>query len=439
MADPSTWWGTRAASRSVQPVRDPDQPVPVSASVLERVRRSARPSGSSPARPAASPAPTSRPTSARWCTRSPSGSPTGELEVRPRRGVDVADGARRARSGTGWSSARRGPRPASSSGSGPRSAGSSQWHHANPRTPGRRSRQQFRAVLDLPDGEQVRLTGYADRLELDADGSVVVVDLKTGRTKPTDKSVRDQRPARALPARRRPRRRRRARRRARRRRGRRRRAGPARAHGDGGPDAVVQSQPAQAEDGPERDGAARPAGRTAAQLLRAEQFPAVAGQHCRDCASCRSARSRAPGSVVGPVTVQQRRSTPRRPRRGDGRRLGGQRPAVGRDLGAARARGRDRRRRLRQDHADGRPGRLPRADRPGAARRGARPDLHDQGRQRAAQPDPRGAARRRRARSEVGARAARTSSSRRSRPTTPTPPACSPTTACGSATSRTPG
>ena len=34
-ADPSTWWGTRAASRSVQPVRDPDQPVPVSASVLE--------------------------------------------------------------------------------------------------------------------------------------------------------------------------------------------------------------------------------------------------------------------------------------------------------------------------------------------------------------------------------------------------------------------
>ncbi len=35
MADPSTWWGTRAATRSVQPVRDPDQPVPVSASVLE--------------------------------------------------------------------------------------------------------------------------------------------------------------------------------------------------------------------------------------------------------------------------------------------------------------------------------------------------------------------------------------------------------------------
>src|SRR5262249_14553816 len=36
-ADPSSWWGTRAASRSVQPVRDPDRPVPVSASMLEHV------------------------------------------------------------------------------------------------------------------------------------------------------------------------------------------------------------------------------------------------------------------------------------------------------------------------------------------------------------------------------------------------------------------
>jgi superfamily I DNA/RNA helicase len=34
-ADPSSWWGTRAATRSVQPVRDPDLPVPMSASALE--------------------------------------------------------------------------------------------------------------------------------------------------------------------------------------------------------------------------------------------------------------------------------------------------------------------------------------------------------------------------------------------------------------------
>jgi RecB family exonuclease len=43
----------------------------------------------------------------------------------------------------------------------------------------------------LPDGQVVRLHGYADRLELDADGKVWVVDLKTGKYHPTDKSVAD--------------------------------------------------------------------------------------------------------------------------------------------------------------------------------------------------------------------------------------------------------
>ena len=36
-ADPSTWWGTRSATRSVQPIRDPERPVPVSASMLESI------------------------------------------------------------------------------------------------------------------------------------------------------------------------------------------------------------------------------------------------------------------------------------------------------------------------------------------------------------------------------------------------------------------
>ncbi|UMG91801.1 ATP-dependent helicase [Nocardioides sp. TF02-7] len=36
-ADPATWWGTRAASRSVRPIREADQPVPVSASVLDAI------------------------------------------------------------------------------------------------------------------------------------------------------------------------------------------------------------------------------------------------------------------------------------------------------------------------------------------------------------------------------------------------------------------
>jgi ATP-dependent exoDNAse (exonuclease V) beta subunit len=36
-ADPSAWWGTRSATRSVQPIRDPERPVPISASMLESI------------------------------------------------------------------------------------------------------------------------------------------------------------------------------------------------------------------------------------------------------------------------------------------------------------------------------------------------------------------------------------------------------------------
>jgi len=47
----------------------------------------------------------------------------------------------------------------------------------------------LRAEVDLPDGQRVLLHGYADRLELDADGRVVVVDLKTGKTTPTQADI----------------------------------------------------------------------------------------------------------------------------------------------------------------------------------------------------------------------------------------------------------
>ena len=43
----------------------------------------------------------------------------------------------------------------------------------------------MRAEVTLPDGQVVRLHGYADRLELDEDGRVVVVDLKTSKYPPT--------------------------------------------------------------------------------------------------------------------------------------------------------------------------------------------------------------------------------------------------------------
>jgi RecB family exonuclease len=46
--------------------------------------------------------------------------------------------------------------------------------------------QPFEAEVELPDGRPLVLHGYADRLELDAEGRVVVVDLKTGKYAATD-------------------------------------------------------------------------------------------------------------------------------------------------------------------------------------------------------------------------------------------------------------
>jgi RecB family exonuclease len=170
------------------------------------------------------------------------------------------------------------------------------WHHANPREViGIES--QFHAVLDLPSGEQVRLTGFADRLELGADGRVVVVDLKTGRTKPSAPQVRGNLQLglyqlavdhgavddlEGLPP------------------------GAAHAGGaelvqlgltDGGLDAEVQSQPEQPEDGPERDELRQRLAWTAAHV-RSERFPAIAGDHCRDCAFVPLCPIKSAGPVV---------------------------------------------------------------------------------------------------------------------------------------------
>jgi RecB family exonuclease len=169
------------------------------------------------------------------------------------------------------------------------------WHHANARTlVGVET--GFRAVLELPNGESVRLDGYADRIELDAAGRVVVVDLKTGRAKPSDKSVLtnvqlglyqlavDHGAADELLD------------------------GRARAGGaelvqlgltGDAETATVQRQPDQADDGPER-AALRDRLERAAAFLRAESFPAVAGNHCRDCGFVPLCPVKGRGSVIGP-------------------------------------------------------------------------------------------------------------------------------------------
>ena len=85
----------------------------------------------------------------------------------------------------------------------------------------------------------------------------------------------------------------------RRRRGRggRRRAGAARAARRDAEHATVQQQPEQADDGPERT-ALRDRLARAASLLRTESFPAVAGQHCRDCDFVPICPIKSAGSVV---------------------------------------------------------------------------------------------------------------------------------------------
>ena len=294
IADPSTWWGTRAASRSVTPVRDPEAPVPVSASLLEQfavcptrwfLAREA--GGVVRAHQAANMGLLVHALAQRVAA--------GELDAGPEDAARLMEHVEavwdRMEFRTPWARARELERVQAAL------ARFLHWHHANPRQVVG-IEERFQAVLDLPTGEQVRLTGYADRLELDAESRVVVVDLKTGRTKPSGPQVKGHvqlglyqlavdhgavDAIEGLPG------------------------GGARAGGaelvqlgltDGGPDADVQAQPVQAEDGPERDDLRARMAWTAAQV-RAEQFPAIAGDHCRDCAFVPLCPIKSAGPVVG--------------------------------------------------------------------------------------------------------------------------------------------
>lgn len=184
-ADPSTWWGTRATSVSAQPVRPVDQPVPLSASVLDGLMTC--PTQHFLAREAGG------------VTRSHQSANLGQivhaLAERVGSGELVAGPGdadvlmthvdavwQRLEFRTPWAAAREHARVRAALGR------FLAWHHANPRRLAD-TETRFSTVVALADGEEVRLGGFVDRLEVDHDGRVVVVDLKTGRTKPSDKSV----------------------------------------------------------------------------------------------------------------------------------------------------------------------------------------------------------------------------------------------------------
>ncbi len=283
-ADPSQWWGTRSASRSVQPVRDPEAPVPVSASMLEKIltcptqwflEREAGGAGASAQ--SANVGQLVHAVAERVAT--------GELEpdlTALMEHVDVVWDRLAFR--TPWSRAREHERVR---------AGLAKflaWHATNPRT-GLGTERTFSAEIELPDGERVRLAGQVDRLELSSEYLVVVVDLTSGRSAPTGPAVarHTQLALYQLAV----------------------DAGgfddaPAVTGGaelvqlgleDGKPEPVVQRQPAHEPDGPERALLVSQL-ELAAALIRSETFPAVIGPQCERCAFTAICPAKSAGSVV---------------------------------------------------------------------------------------------------------------------------------------------
>jgi RecB family exonuclease len=181
-ADPASWWGLRAPTRSERPVRPADEPLTLSASALDGLLTCP----------------------AQWFLQREAG---GEVVSSTSQGFGkvVHAIAERIASGdlattddlmrlvddvwgrmefrTPWSRARE--REAVEAAISRFVA----WHQS----PGARTviatEPRLRAEVTLPDGQVVRLHGYADRLELDADGRVVVVDLKTGKYVPSGAEV----------------------------------------------------------------------------------------------------------------------------------------------------------------------------------------------------------------------------------------------------------
>ena len=294
-ADPASWWGTRSLSLSEQSVRDPQRPVPISASVLDSLatcptqwflEREA--GGTQRAHQSANVGQLVHALAQRVADGEITQGPDDVEELM----LQVASVWDRLEFRTPWSRKREHDRV--------RAALTRflRWHYDNRRTL-LGTETPFATEVTLDSGETVRISGYADRVELDAEGHVVVVDLKTGRTLPSNKSVLTHRqlglyqyavesgavdelvPDRA----------------------------PQEPVVSGGaelvqlgmigdtPQAQVQVQPVHAADGAERE-VLRSELERAATFFRTETFPATPGQHCDRCPFVPICPARSAGSVV---------------------------------------------------------------------------------------------------------------------------------------------
>ncbi|MDR7311908.1 superfamily I DNA/RNA helicase/RecB family exonuclease [Nocardioides luteus] len=185
-ADPSTWWGMRSPTYASAAVRPEDRPITLSASALEAILTCpaqwflAREAGGAVTDSSSQGFGKVVHAIAEQLARGDLDAATVE-DLMPF--VDEVWGRLEFR--TPWSAARE------------REAVRDvlarflTWH----RRPGARTvigyEEQLTAKVTLPSGETVRLNGYADRLELDESGRVVVVDLKTGKYPPTAQEVKE--------------------------------------------------------------------------------------------------------------------------------------------------------------------------------------------------------------------------------------------------------
>jgi superfamily I DNA/RNA helicase/RecB family exonuclease len=188
-ADPATWWGTRAVSRSDAPVRPADAPLRLTASALTAL-------GECPAR---------------WFLEREAG---GERASTQSQGFGnvvhaLADRIGRGELGgsgdipqvveelmahvdlvwaeipfrTPWSSSREREEARAAL------ARFLAWHARPDARTVLATEEEVRASVTLPDGSEISLHGYADRLEIDDDGRVVVIDLKTTKYPPQEGEI----------------------------------------------------------------------------------------------------------------------------------------------------------------------------------------------------------------------------------------------------------
>ncbi|MCX6396495.1 MAG: ATP-dependent DNA helicase [Propionibacteriales bacterium] len=185
-ADPATWWGTRERSFSAQPVRPADRPVVLSASALAGLiecpakwfleREAGGSSASSQSQGFGNVVHAIADRIAR-----------GDLSATPETVSDLMVHVDqiwdRLAFRTPWSRVRERAEIEAALTRFVR------WHQRPEARTVLATEAELRAEVTLPDGQQVTLHGFADRLEIDDAGRVIVVDLKTGKYPPSDKEL----------------------------------------------------------------------------------------------------------------------------------------------------------------------------------------------------------------------------------------------------------